>query len=550
MFLVTLSEEQQRDLADRLVGVLSRYRHISDSYIIEFFSENLWQTLPGGWQTALCDLSAPQIADLLLDRTMKNRTYPSVWPLSLLALRATSHALVFPRMPPDHCALGTVGPMKPEEFGSNSCQSSLLGHIFRKHVKPKKQHEIRKLGLLVKQLCDQTKCSRVIDVGSGQGHLTRFLSFGLGLDVTGIEADPNLVSMASRFDQQLLLTLAKEREKSGTSRFPHIEPGPAPQHVVGWVSPTATWEGFLQQLDRRENDCETYPNTSGPCQKRQRVLASGQECEPETGLAHGTQQFCTEERNLVAGPTERPSAAVLQQCDAGNSHCVAQSNTETTQHLPTALVSNQPYKVDNGSTMNESPVGAKTSKTRQTSATHPDICVGIKEVSSSDFVLTGLHACGDLSVTLLRHFVNCPYIQGITSVACCYMKITTVENPMPPGVVSPPLVDNPKEKSPSQYGYPMSTWVRGLPGHQLSYKAREGACHAIEDYLHRLRDESGLLKTHCYRAALESIIRAEKPHLCRAGIQTIKKAHELPFAEYGLILQVCSSGSAQSGPAS
>lgn len=38
--------------------------------------------------------------------------------------------------------------MKPEEFLENQSQSSLLCHIFRKHVKPKKQHEIRKLGMV------------------------------------------------------------------------------------------------------------------------------------------------------------------------------------------------------------------------------------------------------------------------------------------------------------------------------------------------------------------------------------------------------------------
>lgn len=43
--------------------------------------------------------------------------------------------------------------------------------------------------------------------------MTRFLSFGLGLDVTAVEADPSLVSMASKFDGQLLSTLAKESRK-------------------------------------------------------------------------------------------------------------------------------------------------------------------------------------------------------------------------------------------------------------------------------------------------------------------------------------------------
>lgn len=78
----------------------------------------------------------------------------------------------------------------------------------------------------------------------------------------------------------------------------------------------------------------------------------------------------------------------------------------------------------------------------------------------------------------------------------------------------------------------MSSWVRGLSEHQLSYKAREGACHAVEDYIRRLREESELLRIHCYRAMLENFIRDTRPDLRRAGIQTIKKAHLLPFTEY------------------
>lgn len=146
----------------------------------------------------------------------------------------------------------------------------------------------------------------------------------------------------------------------------------------------------------------------------------------------------------------------------------------------------------------------------------------------ADFVLTGLHACGDLSTTLLRHFVRCPHVRGITSVACCYMKITTRENPVPPGVVEGPTPPSP---APAEFGYPMSSWVRGLPGHPLSYKAREAACHAIEDYVRRLREDSRLLRSHCYRATLEAFVRKVRPDLRRAGIQTIKKAHLLPFQE-------------------
>lgn len=48
---------------------------------------------------------------------------------------------------------------------------------------------------------------------SKQGHLTRFLSYGLGLNVTAIEADRTLVAMASKFDGQLVWSLEKEKQK-------------------------------------------------------------------------------------------------------------------------------------------------------------------------------------------------------------------------------------------------------------------------------------------------------------------------------------------------
>jgi hypothetical protein len=41
------------------------------------------------------------------------------------------------------------------------------------------------------------------------------------------------------------------------------------------------------------------------------------------------------------------------------------------------------------------------------------------------FLLTGLHACGDLTPTMLRVFTSCPDVQGLASVGCCYMKLST-----------------------------------------------------------------------------------------------------------------------------
>lgn len=51
---------------------------------------------------------------------------------------------------------------------------------------------------------------------------------------------------------------------------------------------------------------------------------------------------------------------------------------------------------------------------------------GFQQVDASEwhFLLTGLHACGDLTPTFLRFFVNCDAAVGLASVGCCYMKIS------------------------------------------------------------------------------------------------------------------------------
>ncbi|NWW14628.1 RRNAD protein, partial [Oreocharis arfaki] len=130
-------------------------------------------------------------------------------------------------------------------------------------------------------------------------------------------------------------------------------------------------------------------------------------------------------------------------------------------------------------------------------------------------LLTGLHACGDLGPALLRHFARGPAVAAVALAGCCYMKLST--GPQPPGCPS---------------GYPMSASVAALPGHQLSYRAREAACHALEEYEGRLRRGSAHLRAHCYRAVLESLIRAAEPTKRHLGLQPGRKAHALGFPQY------------------
>ena len=41
-----------------------------------------------------------------------------------------------------------------------------------------------------------------------------------------------------------------------------------------------------------------------------------------------------------------------------------------------------------------------------------------------EFVLTGLHTCGDLSATMIRMFARSKRVVALVNVGCCYMKLT------------------------------------------------------------------------------------------------------------------------------
>ncbi|KAF9586966.1 hypothetical protein IFM89_039838 [Coptis chinensis] len=58
----------------------------------------------------------------------------------------------------------------------------------------------------------------------------------------------------------------------------------------------------------------------------------------------------------------------------------------------------------------------------------------------SSLVFAGIHACGDLSVTMLRTFLDCVEIKAVISIGCCYNLLS----------------DEGFENVSSQRGFPMS----------------------------------------------------------------------------------------------
>ncbi|KAK3887915.1 hypothetical protein Pcinc_007998 [Petrolisthes cinctipes] len=432
------------------VQLLRVYHRLMDSYVLDFFTEDLWSQLNPKWLEVLDKFTPTDLASFLscnAELSMK-----TAWPLSLLAIRAAAFTYTLPRN--KNCVVSAVRKSDPSDSVDNiisgtnlqSCaseqvktiakeshnetfsvtnwqqinaetikinnsplqlsevewgdaaselsaaagQHKLLQHVFRRHLKPKKQHEVARLALIAGRVCREAGIAVAVDVGAGQGHLSRLLAYGHGIKVVCLEAEDEFISGAKKFDHQL--EQAVEKMKRHESNLPPLPP--APRHTV----------------------CHLHPNMSS--------------------------QLFTQ---VVCGAWGGPS------------------------------------KGDDG----------------------------------PECGLLGLHTCGDLGPTLLRLFSHTPNCHALVSVGCCYMKLTQDSS-------------NQTEFP----GYPMSQFVRHLPGHTLSYAAREVACHAIEMYASRLKEGADNLKVHCYRACLEEILVQHWPHHYHAGLRSVNRAHKMDFPKY------------------
>lgn len=110
--------------------------------------------------------------------------------------------------------------------------------------------------------------------------------------------------------------------------------------------------------------------------------------------------------------------------------------------------------------------------------------------NDTSLVLAGLHACGDLSVTMLKTFLECKEVKAIVSIGCCY------------NLLSEEGIDNPE----TQCGFPMSAGVKSA-GFSLGKTSRDLACQSAERW-RGMEKDAGLhnFELHSFRAAFQMVL--------------------------------------------
>ncbi|KAL0306192.1 UNVERIFIED_CONTAM: protein RRNAD1, partial [Sesamum radiatum] len=113
-----------------------------------------------------------------------------------------------------------------------------------------------------------------------------------------------------------------------------------------------------------------------------------------------------------------------------------------------------------------------------------------KTDDKSTMVLAGLHACGDLSVTMLRTFMECDEVKAVISIGCCYNLLSEE------GI----------KEGDYQFGFPVSRGAKSA-NLQLGKNARDLACQSAERW-RGLGEAAGLhnFELHTFRAAFQMVL--------------------------------------------
>jgi len=241
----------KKQLSDCL-QLLEHYEWLINSFVLDFFIDSHWKHLPSSYKDVLTNITPNELADWLDHKTEPK--YKEPWPLSLLALKQAIKHLSLIRDPVENLSTvqsflqvplpASTWEFEPEILSESGGQHASLKHVFRKHVKPKKQYEMCRLAKLVSNISNTLEIDKVLDIGSGAGHLSRYLCYNNKLQVACVDGNDKLTNSAKKFDEQLQFTVDKMMKRGDTS----LDLPRAPVHVTAHIAPDMDLGSFHQIL--------------------------------------------------------------------------------------------------------------------------------------------------------------------------------------------------------------------------------------------------------------------------------------------------------------
>ncbi|XP_062299748.1 methyltransferase-like protein 25 [Scomber scombrus] len=327
----------------------------------------------------------------------------------------------------------------------------------------KKSHEVQSMSVVVACLAKRCGVKQVIDIGSGKGYLSSFLSLQHGLQVYGIDSSSTNTHGAQERNRKLKKFSRVYQKHKKTMRAQGETTQSLQEELTEIKSDDVLYGAGAKSVSQEEEERGRPP-----------ALINSSDVDPAVER-HSEPNPEAEELFLSA-----LSVDVIQPTSprVSPSHL----STEERERRKRENLERKAKNRSNSASIEFSPLTSYV--TAET-----ELRELINELE--DAVMVGLHTCGDLAPSTLRMFVAKPELAAVCSVGCCYHLLTEEFDPAG------------QECLHGVCGFPLSQYLRNLSCF-CGRNARMSACLALE----RVSLGQGIqMESLFYRAVLHVILR-------------------------------------------
>lgn len=459
----------------RLTDFLDFYLKIANAHTVDFYTKDVWNELVAvPPETVISGILNPQA-----ENTREGKG-GSVWDQS----QKLNNVAAYMGITRDHSLpnLGVCTPLddlQQELWGDKQKEMFLKTSTF---MNTKKSHEVEVMSEIVACFAKYCNIQQVIDVGSGKGYLSSYLSMQYGLSVYGIDSSTTNTIGANERNRKLERywkvyqrqtkppTQTSEPEHPKEEQMHNVENVTEIKEHIGLVGEqekrTETQRGHGQSLIQTPisttfGDSEIYNKNNGE------TSAETFRSEEYYGSENAFLEFLSTDAVEVASQ-ERQNKYL---------------DDKEKERRKNAGLEAKAKRIKEANLY--SPI---TLHVTSTTELH-DIASDVK-----DSMVVGLHTCGDLASSTLRIFITKPEIKAVCSVGCCYHLLSEEFE----------ILDNKEVSSQGPWGFPMSQYLRSCAWH-CGRNARMSACLPFERVT--FGHAQLPLESLFYRAVLQVIIK-------------------------------------------
>ncbi|XP_009708470.1 PREDICTED: methyltransferase-like protein 25 [Cariama cristata] len=318
----------------------------------------------------------------------------------------------------------------------------------------KKSHEVQVMSEVVDKIANYCGIKQVIDIGSGKGYLSSFLSMQYNLKVYGIDSSNTNTNGAHERNRKLKKHWRayqnRGRANLKSRRLEKANDSPVESEIKYKV---ISEKPLNNDSSLQSQDQVTIQDLVPSCGFTERA-ASETSKQTEVDLVAQTQSDESKLSEEVLAVLNVLPADAIEVFSSSQCNCGKLCEEEKAQRKMASLKAK-------GSKLSESNLYFPLTSYITAETELGDIITDLE-----DCMMVGLHTCGDLAANTLRIFTAKPEIKAVCSVGCCYHLLSE-------------QFENQEECPDKVWGFPMCQYLKDKAW-CCGRNARMSACLALE----------------------------------------------------------------------